>query len=171
MRSAMLCRAVVFWAGVAAVAAVSPAVAQAPPYPPPPLSAVPGPPASPEATEIATCLCLGQAVAALSADMSAKQRSYAAVRDEVARLDARLERERAGMDVNDPQSVARFRQMLEQRDAAYRRSTGLVTGDLSSVIERYNSRINEYNARCANRPRDPELLGRVQERLSCPPLY
>ena len=171
MRSAMLYRAAVFWAGVAAVAAASPAVAQAPPYPPPPLSAVPGPPASPEATEIAACLCLGQAVAALGADMSAKQRSYAAVRDEVARLDARLERERAGMDVNDPQSIARFRQVLEQRDAAYRRSTGLVTGDLSSVIERYNSRINEYNARCANRPRDPELLGRVQERLSCPPLY
>ena len=146
-------------------------MAQAPPYPPPPLSAVPGPPASPEANEIATCLCLGQAVAALSADMAAKQRSYAAVRDELARLDAQLQSERAGMDVNNPQSVARFRQLLEQRDAAFRRSTGLATGDLSSVIERYNARVNEYNARCANRPRDPVLLGRVQATLSCPPLY
>jgi hypothetical protein len=155
MRAAMLCRAVL-WGGVAAVAAASSAAAQAPP-------------GMPEAGEIAACLCLGQAVAALSADLAAQQGSYAAVRDELTRLDSQLERERAGMDVNNPQSVARFRQLLEQRDAAFRRSTSLATGDLNRATERYNYRVNEYNARCANRPRDPSLLGRVQATLSCPP--
>jgi len=146
----------VLWASVAAVAVASPAAAQAP--------------LSPEA-EIAACLCLGQAVAALSADTTARQSSYAAVQDELTRLNAQLQSERAAMDVNNPQSVARFRQMLGQRDAAFQRSTSLATGDLAGAVERYNARVNEYNARCANRQRDPVLLGRVQATLSCPPPY
>ena len=155
-RAAILCGAML-WAGVAAVAASSPAAAQAPP-------------ASPEAAEIAACLCLGQAVSALGANMAGQQNEYAAARDELARLDARLESERAGMDVNNPESVARFRQVLAQRDAAFQRSTNLATGELAGATERYNARVNEFNARCANRPRDPRLLEQVQSTLSCPPL-
>jgi len=166
-------RAVVLWAGVAAVAASSPAVAQAPLYlpPPPPYAAVPAPALSGEAGDIAACLCLRQAVDTLGADMAAKQRSRDADSDELRGLDAQLQGARAGMDVNDPAAVARFRQLLERRDAAFRRSTGLVTGDLSSVTARYNQRVNEYNARCANRPRDPGLVASVQATLSCPSPY
>jgi hypothetical protein len=155
MRFAML-RRPALWGCVAAVAAASPASAQ-------------GRPGMPEAAEIAACLCLGQAVAALGADLAAQQGSYAAVRDELARLDSDLARERAGMDVNNPRSVARFRQLLEQRDAAFRRSRSLATGDLNRATEHYNYRVNEYNARCANRPRNPVLLGQVQATLACPP--
>src|SRR5438105_1574061 len=171
MRSAGWCRAAVLWAGVAAFAAVSPAVAQAPLYPPPPYQAVPAPGLSGEAADIAACLCLRQAVDTLGADMAGQQRSREAVNDELSRLDAELQSARAGMDVNDPAAVARFRQLLAQRDAAFRRSTGLVTGDLSSVTARYNTRVIEYNARCASRPRDPGLLAGVQATLVCPPPY
>jgi hypothetical protein len=45
----------------------------------------------------------------------------------------------------------------------------MATGDLSSVTERYNVRVNEYDSRCANRPPDPALLRNVQATLSCPP--
>ena len=155
MRLATLCRTAL-WGGVAAVAAVSPAGAQVPP-------------GMPETAQIAACLCLGQAIAALGADLAARQGSYAAVVDELARLDSELARERAVMDVNDPQSVARFRQLLEQRDAAFRRSRSLAAGELSRATEHYGDRVNEYNARCANRPREPALIGRVQATLSCPP--
>ena len=158
MRWSVRCRAAVLWAGVAAVAAAAPAAAQMPPP-------------SPEAAEIAACLCLDQVVAALNAEMSAQQRAYAAIQDELTRLDAQLQGERAGMDVNNPQSGARFRQLLEQRDSAFQRSTSLATGDLNSAIARYGARVNEYNVRCANRPRDAILLGRVQATLSCPPPY
>jgi hypothetical protein len=174
MRSARWYRAAVFCAGVAAFAAASPAVAQAPPFPappPPPYGTIPAPALSGEAADIAACLCLRQAVDTLGADMAAKQRARDAVNDELSRLDAELQSARAGMDVNDPAAVARFRQLLAQRDAAFRRSTGLVTGDLSSATARYNQRVNEYNARCANRPRDPGLLASVQATLSCPPPY
>ena len=167
MQASMLLRGAVLSVGLAALAAALPAAAQAPPPPPPPYAA-PAAPLSPEAADIAQCLCLGQAVSALGAEMAAQQRAYAASRESLNQLDAELEAARARVDVNNPQSVAQFRQLLERRDAALRRSNGVVSGDLNSVIARYNARTNEYNARCANRPRDPGLLASVQATLSCP---
>jgi len=132
-------------------------------------AALPAMAQAPEAADIASCLCLKQAIDALGADLSMQQRSYGSVQEELNRLDGELAAARANMDVNNPQAIAHFRQLLEQRDAAYRRSTGLVTGDLNGVTQRYNARVGEYNARCANRPRDPGLLASVQARLACPP--
>ena len=156
MRSATRYRAAVLWTGIAAFAAASPAVAQMPPS---------------EAADIASCLCLRQAVDTLGGEWNARQQAYDTVRDDLARLDDQLQRARAGMDVNNPQNVAQFRQLLEQRDAAFRRSTEMATGDLAGAIERYNVRVNEYNARCANRPRYPGMLAQVQATLRCPPPY
>jgi hypothetical protein len=170
MRLSILHRALTGCAGLVLLLPGSAAMAQAPPpvYPPPPAFIVPAAPASPEAAEIAACLCLQQSMNVLGADMAARQRSYDEVRAELTRLDAQLERERASVEVNNPQSVARFRQLLQQRDGVFRRSTGPVATELSSAVERYNGRVNEYNARCADRPRDPVLLGRVQATLACP---
>lgn len=148
----------VLYAGVAALAAAVPAEAQAPPPPP-----------SPEASEIAACLCLRQAVDGLGAEMSAKQRAYDSSQSELAGLDAQLRSARATLNVDNPQAVAQFRQLLERRDAAFRQSSGPATADLAGIVERYNARSNEYNARCANRPRNPVLLGQVQATLICPP--
>jgi len=158
MGSSMLCRGAVLWVGLAAFAAAFAAEAQAPPP-------------SPQAAEIAACLCLRQAADALGAEMTAKQRAYDALRDELARLDSQLQSERASIDVNNPQSVAQFRQLLERRDAVFRRSTGPVAADSAAAVGRYNARIGEFNARCANQPRDPVLLSQVQATLSCPPPY
>ena len=129
------------------------------------------PPLSPEAGEIASCLCLKGTLDSSGADMSARQQAYDSSRNALADLDAGLERARGAVDVNNPQSVAEFRQLLERRDAAFRHSTGAVTADLARAVERYNQVVNEYNGRCANRPRDPRLLAQVQATLSCPPPY
>jgi hypothetical protein len=145
------------WLGLIVLAAAPPVQAQAP---------LPA-----EAADLASCLCLQRAVNALGADMSGRQGAYQAAQDELARIDAQLQSARAGVEVNNPASVAQFRQLLERRDAAFRRSTSLATGDLHDITERYNARVNEYNARCANRPRDPRLLEGVQATLSCPPPY
>jgi hypothetical protein len=173
MRWSTLHRAAALGMGFAVFAAASVADAQAPPppYPPPPPAYAPAPPlpASPEASEIAACLCLWQEMDAASADLSANQRAYQAVQDELGRLDSQLQSARAGVDVNNPQSVGQFRQLLEQRDTVFQRDRGTALTALSGATERYNARANEYNARCANRPRDPALLARVQATLSCPP--
>jgi hypothetical protein len=145
---------VMLWAAAAVFALAAPALAQ-----------------GPEAADVASCLCLKQAIDMLSADLAGQQGSYGSVQDELNRLDAQLAAARANMDVNNPAAVAQYRQLLERRDAAFRRSTGLVTGDLTSTTERYNARVGEYNARCAGRPRDPAFVAGVQARLSCPPGY
>jgi hypothetical protein len=124
--------------------------------------------APPEVAEIAACLCLHRAIDARSAGMTERQHAYDQVQSELAALDSELARERAAMNVDDPQSVARFRQLLARRDALFHRSTGPLAADLSAAVGGYNASVSEYNARCANQPRDPDLLARVQATLSCP---
>src|SRR5437764_15368165 len=143
-------------AAFAAIVTRSAASAQAPP------------PASPEAADIASCLCLKQEVDALSADTTSRQHELDEIRSELDRIGAQLEGERARMDVNNPEAVARFRQLLERRDDLFRRSSGEVVAGVSSTTERYNARVGEYNARCANRPDDPRLLARVPQTPSRP---
>src|SRR5689334_14177794 len=139
MRRSNLRRMAAACAAIAAVGIAPNALAQTamPVYPAPPVVAVPAAPASPEAAEIAACLCLRQAVDALGAQMSGGRQSYDQTLAELARLDAQLERERGSIDVNDPASVARFRQLLQQRDAVYRRSSGAMITDLTGVVGRY----------------------------------
>jgi hypothetical protein len=125
---------------------------------------------SPEAAEINTCLCLQQAVATLSRDMAAKTQMLDTVQRELAELDAQLARERATVNVNNPDSVAHYKALLERRDAAYRRSIGPVHGDATQAVTRHNARVNEYNSRCANRPFNSALVSQIQANLMCPPL-
>ena len=129
------------------------------------------PPLPPEAAEVANCVCLRQAVDVLGRDMAARQQALEQTRQELARIDGELESERARMNVNDPAWVARFRQLLERRDALFRNSTGAEIAAVRAAVDRYNARVNEFNARCANRPTNPELLRRIQPTLRCPPLY
>jgi multidrug resistance efflux pump len=120
--------------------------------------------------EISSCLCLQQAVAALSADMSAKTQALDAVRRQLADLDRQLVQQRPLVQVNNPDSVARYKALLEQRDGVYQQSVGSVVTDADQAVARYNARVNEYNARCANRPFNSDVVARVQATLSCPPL-
>lgn len=129
---------------------------------------LPPPPGSPEAADIASCLCLKQEVEALNAESAAKRREYEDAYAELGRIDSQLESERARMDVNDPAAGARFRQLLQRRDDLFRRSTTDLAPGATSTAERYNARVSEYNSGCANRPRDPRLLAEVQATLVCP---
>ena len=168
MRLAKLRHMAALSAVAAALVVIAAAEAQVPPYPAPTPVAVP-PPASPEAAEIAFCLCLRQSLDAVGAEMSARQAAYQAVQSEVAALDSQLQSARATLNVDNPEAVAQFRQLLERRDAAFRQSNGSAAGDLTDAVERYNARSTEYNGSCVNRPRNPVLLAQVQASLTCPP--
>jgi hypothetical protein len=124
----------------------------------------------PEMAEISACLCLQQAVSTLAAEMNTRRQALDAVTRELADLDAQLARERSTINVNNADSVARFKALLERRDAAYRQSVGPVHADAVQSTARYNARVNEYNARCANRPFNSALVAQIQPTLSCPPL-
>lgn len=139
-------------------AAIAPANAQ-----------VPVPPPS-EAADLAACLCLQRAIPALETAMVQRRGAYEASRQEVANLDAQLQSGRATLNVDSPEAVAQFRQLLERRDAAFRRSSGTLFIEYSNAVQAYNERISEFNARCADRPRNPVLLNQVQATLVCPPV-
>jgi hypothetical protein len=147
----------VFWGAGLVALSVGAAKAQVPVLPP-------------ESAEISACLCLDQAVKTLRADMDTKNQALNATTQRLADLDTQLARERPQVNVNNPDSVARYKVLLEQRDAAYRQSIGPVHTDATQATARYNVRVNEYNARCANRPFNSALVAAAQAHLMCPPL-
>jgi hypothetical protein len=123
---------------------------------------VPGPPGW--ADPIA-CACLKQALDAASADMAARMAALNEARAELDRLDQQLAAARASVNVDDPQSVAQFRQLLAQRDAAFQRSTGAIFADAHAATLRYNAVTADFNNQCTGRPLPPPPPGP----LSCPP--
>ncbi len=127
-------------------------------------------PLPPEMAEITACLCLQRAVSTLSADMNARKQALDAVTQQLSDLDSQLARERSAMNVNNPDAVARYKALLERRDAAYRQSIGPVHAQAADATARYNARVNEYNARCANRPFNSAVVAQMQVNLVCPPL-
>jgi Skp family chaperone for outer membrane proteins len=126
--------------------------------------------APPEVAEINACFCLQQALPTLSAEMNARKQALDALDRQLADMNGQLERERATINVDNPDAVARYKALLERRDAAYRQSSGPVHADATRATARYNSRVNEYNTRCLNRPFSPALSSGMPANLMCPPL-
>ena len=140
----------VFVFALALFALAMPAAAQMPGYPP----------GGPDFT----CLCLKQSVDDLYTDMTAKQGELNAAQSQLGQLDNQLAAARAREDVTNPQSVAEFRQLLAQRDAAFKQSNGDLIGASQAATARYNQAVADYNARCAGRPLPPPPPGP----LRCP---
>jgi ABC-type transporter Mla subunit MlaD len=124
----------------------------------------------PEPAEISACLCLQQEVATLSAEKNQRTQALDAVSRQLSDLDSQLAQARANLNPNDPDAVARYKALLERRDAAYRQSIGQVHADAAQATARYNERVNEYNSRCAGRPFNSALVAEIQAHLSCPPV-
>src|SRR5271154_48683 len=125
---------------------------------------------SSDPAEITACLCMQQGVATLSSAMSAKTQALAAVRQHLADLDAQLAQARPNVQVNSPDSVARYKALLQQRDAAYQQSLGPVVTDADQATARYNSHVGQYNAQCASHQFNADMMASIQAHLACPPL-
>ena len=105
------------------------------------------------------CLCLKQAVDDTNTDMMAKQAELNTAQSQLGQLDRQLEAARAREDVNNPQSVAEFRQLLAQRDTAFRQSNGGLITATQAATGRYNQAVADYNNQCAGRPLPPPPPG------------
>jgi nitrate/nitrite-specific signal transduction histidine kinase len=121
-----------------------------------------------EAAEINACACLRLASGALAADKDAKSQALAAANQQLADLDAQLASARARIDVNNPDSVANYKALLERRDAAYRQISP-AQSDAAQAVARYNASVDDYNRRCAGRPFNSELEAQIQAHPNCPP--
>jgi multidrug resistance efflux pump len=153
MRHWIMCCLAVLAAGLAAGAIATPTPVQA---------QVPG---------MLDCACLSLAVEALGADLAAKRQAYDGLQGEIGQLDNQLQAERSRIDVNNPADVARFRQVLDRRDALFQQSTGPAFSALSQATDRYGVRVQEYNGRCTGRPLDPGLVTQARATRACPPPY
>jgi hypothetical protein len=122
-----------------------------------------------EPAEINACVCLRLAAGALAADRDAKSQTLAAASQQLADLNAQLASARSGIDVNNPESVGRYKALLERRDAAYRQIDP-AQGDAAAAVARYNASVGEYNQRCAGRPFNADLASQIQAHPNCPPL-
>jgi hypothetical protein len=118
--------------------------------------------------EINACLCLEQQVEATSQSMNNATQALAAARQHLADLNAELARERPLVDVNNPSSVDHYKALLEERDAAYRESTGPVVTEADQAVARYNALVSQYDSQCANHPFDSAMLQEMRAHLSCP---
>jgi hypothetical protein len=103
----------------------------------------------------AVCYCLRQSMDSANADMAAKNAALADARAALDQLDQQLAGLRAQVDVNNPQAVAQFKQLLEQRDAAAKRASGAALTDAQTASGRYNDAVAAYNAQCAGQPLPP----------------
>ena len=105
------------------------------------------------------CFCLKQSVDNSNADMAARNAALTDARAALDQLDQQLASMRAQVDVNNPQAVAQFKQVLEQRDAAAKRAGGPALADSQAATERYNNAVAAYNAQCGGRPLPPPPPG------------
>jgi hypothetical protein len=118
---------------------------------------------------INACLCLEQGVATMARSMNDKTRALAEVRQHLADLDAELARERPLVDVNNPNSVDRYKALLDRRDGAYRDSIGPVVSEADRAVARYNALVGEYDRQCALHSFNSEMMNEMRAHLSCPP--
>jgi hypothetical protein len=136
------------------------------------LAAAPRPAAaqmSSDPAEINACLCLEQAVTTMAQSMNEKTRALEAVRQHLADLDAELARERPLIEVNNPNSVDRYKALLDRRDAAYRDSIGPVVSEADRAVARYNALVGQYDRQCALHSFNSEIMSELRAHLSCPP--
>jgi len=154
-KSSGLGRAVAVAFGIVVLAAVA-AKGQAPPPP------------SPEVAAGASCLCLQRSVSLLASALAAKQGERDTINRQLSDLGAQVGSERPRVDVGNPDSVARFKALLERHDDAYRRSNGRIATELATAVARYNEQVGAYNRDCANHPFDSALISRLEATLVCP---
>jgi hypothetical protein len=122
-----------------------------------------------EPAEINACVCLELASAALAADKDAKSQTLAADNQQLADLDAQLASARSRIDVNNPDAVARYKALLQRRDAAFGQITPAQSA-AAAAVARYNATVDEHNRRCAGRPFNADLVAQIQAHPNCPPL-
>jgi hypothetical protein len=119
--------------------------------------------------EMNACLCLQQAAGTLAAEKDAKAQTLAAVNRQLTDLDAQLAAERPQVDVNNPDSVSRYKALLVRRDAAFGQISP-AQADAARAVTRYNASVDQYNQRCTRLPFDPGLAAAMQAHLNCPPI-
>ena len=118
--------------------------------------------------QIAQCLCLEQTLAQRGSEMNARRAAYDQRTAELDQLDQRIARDRSMVNEGDPVQVARFRDMIDQRDRIAADLDRGIIGDLQVAVGRYNETVAQHRGLCGSRFYEQNILERVRMTLVCP---
>ena len=118
--------------------------------------------------QIAQCLCLEQTLAQRGSEMNARRAAYDQRTAELDQLDRRIAGERGMVNAADPIQVARFRDLVDQRDRMAADLDRGVISDLQVAVGRYNETVAQHRTYCGNRFYEQNILERVRMTLVCP---
>ncbi|HVA14952.1 MAG TPA: hypothetical protein VNF99_17025 [Stellaceae bacterium] len=118
-------------------------------------------------TTIRSCLCEQQFVTALQDGVTARRQSLESSQRTQASLANQVATRRAAINVYDNNELDAFKRLLQQRDHAIA-ATATATDGYDAAATRYNQAVDAYNATCAGRTYDENVLHQVQATLACP---
>lgn len=118
---------------------------------------------------IRSCLCEQQFVTALQDNVASHRQSLESSQKTQTSLANQVATRRAQINVYDNAELDAFKQLLQQRDNAIA-ATAAATQSYNDAADRYNQSVAAYNASCAGRTYDQNVLTQVQATLACPRL-
>jgi len=118
--------------------------------------------------DIAACLCENQNVTQLRGEVEQQKQGYDTAKANYEGLNAQAEAQRGQVNVNDANSIAAYRQLLERRDAAEYHFKVEVEPPYAEIVARYNNAVQAYNSGCSTKLYDSAVLAEVQKTLYCP---
>lgn len=120
------------------------------------------------ASEIQSCVCQEQSVAALNSDVQTQSHAYEEKRQNFEALDKQVQSSRSQVNVNNAADIEAFKRLLQQRDAAADGLAGDATTRYTDVVTRYNQAVAAYNGTCAGKPFDADMLAAARRTPNCP---
>lgn len=118
-------------------------------------------------TVIRSCLCEQQFVTSLQDTVTARRQALESSQRSEASLNNQVATRRAQINVFDSAELNAFKTLLQQRDAA-QAATVTATQSYDGAATAYNQAIDGYNAHCAGRTYNDDVLRQVRATLACP---
>jgi hypothetical protein len=119
--------------------------------------------------EIAFCLCLEQSLAARAAEMRSLGSVYTEETQQLAAMNADIDRRRPLVDVQNQAQIEAFKTVLEQRDQALDKYQWSTLPKYQASVVRYNEKVDIMLKRCSDHPLDQAALDQAKQRLVCTP--
>jgi hypothetical protein len=117
--------------------------------------------------EVKACACKEQLVSSLNTEVMSQSSAYEAKRQAFEALDKQVQTARSLVNVRNPAEIDNFKQLLTRRDAAADALADAANRSYAAAVQRYNEAVSDYNASCANKAFDPELMAELKRTLSC----
>jgi hypothetical protein len=117
--------------------------------------------------EVRACACKEQLVSTLNGEVMSQSSAYEAKRQAFEALDKQVQTARPLVNVRNQAEIDDFKQLLTRRDEAADALADAANQGYADTVQRYNEAVSDYNASCAGKAFDPEMMAELKRTLSC----